>query len=78
MALHYARHARDRMRQRKVTDADVEACLSDPTRMRFATSRKVQYKALVRGRMLKVGVAPDRDTDAARLVTTVMWEDEDG
>lgn len=66
------------MRQRKITESDVEACLRDPIRMRFATGRKVQYKALVRGRMLKVGVAPDRDTDADGLVTTVMWEDEDG
>jgi hypothetical protein len=66
------------MRQRWITHADVVACLGSPVVSKIETSRKVQYKALVRGRMLKVGVAPDRDTDADRLVTTVMWEDEDG
>jgi hypothetical protein len=44
---------------------------------RFETSKKTQYRTLVNGRILKVGVAPDVDTATEKLVTTVMWEGED-
>ena len=65
------------MRQRGVTEPDVTECLRNYV-SRIATSAKTQYKGPVRGRVLKVGVAPDVDTDDEKLVTTVMWEDEDG
>lgn len=78
MLIHYAKHARRQMQRRKITEAEVEAVLQGSTTMKIATSKKTQYKALVGGRMVKVGVAPDVDTDVEKLVTTAMVEGEDG
>ncbi len=76
MHIRYAQHARTRMRQRGISPQDVTECLQN-SMSRFETSKKTQYRALVNGRILKVGVAPDVDTATEKLVTTVMWEGED-
>jgi hypothetical protein len=76
MRITYAWHATRQMAERVITKADVSQCLAQWD-SRYETRVKTQYKGVVGGRVLKVGVAPDRDTDEAKHVTTAMWEDED-
>lgn len=73
MHVRYAQHARRRMKQRGITEQDVTECLQDYV-SRIETSLKTEYKGKVRGKMLKVGVAPDIDTSSEKFVTTAMWE----
>ncbi len=74
MRIRYSRHARDRMIERGVTDNDVQQCLDEYVQ-RTQTARQNQYKGNVGGRMLKVWVAPDRDTDGEKFIVSVAWED---
>lgn len=78
MRINYAWHALQQMRRRGITRDDVRECLeSHPSKIE--TRKKTQYSQVVRGRMLKVGVAPDKDAADEKFVTTAMWEgDEDG
>ena len=75
MRIRYSRHARDRMIERGVTDNDVQQCLKGYVQ-RTQTARQNQYKGDVGGRMLKVWVAPDRDTDVEKFIVSVAWEDD--
>ncbi len=77
MPIRYAQHALRQMQRRGITRDDVAECLENHV-SRYETRQKREYKGPVRGRMLKVGVAPDVDTDAEKLVTTAMWEGDDG
>ena len=70
MRIRHSRHARDRMIERGVTEEDVRQCLNEHVQ-RVQTGRKSQYKGDVSGRMLKVWVAPDRDTDLERFIVSV-------
>jgi hypothetical protein len=76
MRISYSRHARFRMVGRGVSEDDVRQCLTEHVQ-RLQTAKQNQYKGDVGGRMLKVWVAPDRDTDLERFVVSVAWEDDD-
>jgi len=65
-----------RMRQRGITEADVRQCLSEYVQRLQTRKQKNQYKGNVGGRMLKVWVSRDRDTDLEKFVTSVAWEDD--
>jgi hypothetical protein len=75
MHITYSRHARDRMIKRGVTEEDVRQCLNEHVQ-RVQTAKMNQYKGNVGGRMLKVWVAPDQDTDLEKFIVTVAWEDD--
>lgn len=77
MRITYSPHARHRMAQRGVSDAAVRQCLNQHVQ-RLQTAKQNQYKGDVGGRMLKVWVAPDRDTDLEKFIVSVAWEDDDG
>lgn len=64
------------MARRGITQNDVRECLEGyPSKIQ--TRKKTQYRQVVRGRALKVGVAPDKDTADHKHVTTAMWEGDD-
>jgi len=77
MRIRYARHADQQMARRGITRDDVRECLeSHPSKIQ--TRKKTQYSGTVGGRVLKVGVAPQVDTADEKLVTTAMWQGDDG
>jgi len=77
MRITYSKHACDRMTERDITDEDVRECLSNPVQ-RIQNDKKHQYKGMARGRILKVAVAPDRDSPEDTFIVTVTWEDNGG
>lgn len=68
-------HAAQQMARRNVTDADIDAVLSNPRWMR-PTTRNVRYEAIVDGERLAVVVAERERTSA--VVVTVFWPDFPG
>lgn len=72
MRVEYSKHARQRMRQRGITDSEVRQCLSNPT-LRTVTAKGACYMAHLGKGELKVVVALDQDTDADKYVITTMW-----
>ncbi len=74
MRIEYSGHARKRMFARGITEEDVRQCLNEHVQ-RVQTAKKNQYKGNVGGRVLKVWVAPDRDTDLEKFIITLAWED---
>jgi len=73
MRIEYSRHARRRMMERGITDNDVRQCLNEHVQ-RMQSARQNQYKGVVGGKMLKIWVAPDRDTDVEKFIVSVAWE----
>lgn len=74
----YERHARDRMGERNVTEADVRLTLSDPHRVRPAVVRPPNppctiYEREIRGKVCKVYV---RTRTTPPVVATAMWRSE--
>lgn len=63
------------MRERAITEQDVRQCLLEPEFTYQGGKGSNIYRALVDGRMLKVMVAPDRDTSQAKHVVTAAWEE---
>jgi|CryGeyStandDraft_6_1057127.scaffolds.fasta_scaffold1195271_1 hypothetical protein len=59
MNLQYLPHARKRMEQRKISEAEVEACLQDHDILCFDKKGNPKYKTHVGGRYIKVVVSKD-------------------
>lgn len=59
MKLQYLPHARKRMRQRKISEAEVEACLQDHDILHVDKKGNPKYKAYMGGRYIKVVVQKD-------------------
>ena len=78
MRITYAQHARDRMKERAIKEQHVRQCLTEPEVHYQGGKGSNIYRARVEGRMFKVMVAHDRDTDQAKHVVTAAWEDDDG
>ncbi len=76
MQIRYAWHADQQMARRGITRDDVRQCLENhPSKIQ--TRRKTQYSGVVRGRVLKIGVSPQVDTEGEKFVTTAMWQGDD-
>lgn len=72
----YSFHARERLKERVVTRAEVEDCVLNPATT-SQTRRGNSYRAVVNGKRLRVVVARDRDNDVEKFVITVIVEDQD-
>ena len=59
MKLQYLPHARKRMRQRKISEAEVEACLQDHDILYLDKKGNPKYKTYVGDRYIKVVVQKD-------------------
>jgi len=59
MELQYLPHARNRMRQYKISEAEVEACLQDHDILYLDKKGNPKYKAYVGERYIKVVVQKD-------------------
>jgi hypothetical protein len=75
MRVTYSQHARDRMLERAITHQHVQQCLTAPAVTYQGPNSNIVYRAQVQGRMLKVVVAHDRDTNHAKHVVTAAWEE---
>ena len=74
----YEQHARDRMSERNVTDADVRQTLDQPDRVRPAVERPPNppctiYEREINGRVCKVYV---RTGTTPPVVATALWRSE--
>lgn len=77
MHLTYLDHARKRMRQRSVSEADVEHALKNYVQRTKTPKNSIMYQGPgTDGRTLKVWVFPDRRPDADKTVKSVAWKDE--
>ncbi len=77
MRVVYSRHARQRMKQRGITERDVEQCLSNYFQSTSNKEGKTTYLSHVAGRTLKVVVRPLHDSDDGTFVITTAWRDDD-
>lgn len=79
MQVSYRGYARRRMRERHVTEADVERALAQfVERSENHAKNSVRYKGPgVSGKMLKVWVFPDAGPGDDKRVKTVAWEGDD-
>ncbi len=59
MKLQYLPHARERMKQRRISEAEVEACLQDHDVFSFDRKGNPKYKRDVGERCIKVVVQKD-------------------
>jgi hypothetical protein len=76
MVIRYTAHARDRMRLRSVTEADVERALRESTDSLVTPLASVRYKGPgMDGRTLKVWVV-QRALPQTYVVKSVAWKGE--
>jgi len=59
MNLEYSPHARKRMKQRKISETEVEACLQDHDILYFDKKGNPKYNTHIGERYIKVVVAKD-------------------
>lgn len=76
MNLVFSRHARQRMRQRGITEGDVRHALGNVTQS-VVKVESTTYLGDVRGRTLKVVVRTSQDADAETFVITTVWRGDD-
>jgi Domain of unknown function (DUF4258) len=72
----YTHHARQRMAERGISEAEVEQCVLHPTST-YQTGGANQYRATVGTRRLKVVVIATKDNDRVKVIKTAMCEDEE-
>jgi len=71
----YRKHAVDRMRERSVSEADVERALKYYVERVSTPKNSVRYRGPgLDGRVLKVWVLPDGSPQADKIVKSVAWE----
>ncbi len=76
MNLVFSRHARQRMRQRNITESDVREALGNITQS-VVKAESTSYLGDVRGRTLKVVVRTSQDADVETFVITTVWRGDD-
>ena len=72
----YTDHAKDRMVERRVSEAEVEQCVSGATTT-YRGSATNEYRAVVAGRRIKVVTIARKDNDRVKVVKTVIDEDQE-
>lgn len=77
MQLVYTPHARQRMKQRGITDDDVRRCLANYNQSVTRRDGRTEYQATISGRNLKVVVEIAGNPNNRTVVITTMWRDDD-
>lgn len=72
MIIEYTRHARKRMKWRKISESEVESAVTSPDKLEPTENRLNAYKT-IRGKMLKVTYV---EFDDRTQVVTALWKGE--
>lgn len=72
----YTDHARERMAERRISEAEVEQCVQTATTI-YRTGGSNQYRAVVGQRRIKVVTVARKDNDRIKLIKTVADEDQE-
>ncbi len=73
MIIEYTRHARRRMKWRKISESDVELAVASPDRLEPTEKNRHNAYKLIRGKMIKVSY---RRIDNNIQVITALWKGE--
>ena len=77
MKITYTVHARKRMRQRRVTEGDIEYALRNFFERIATPVPSIRYRGPgLSGSTLKVWVVPDGEPHADKTIKSVAWEDQ--
>jgi hypothetical protein len=60
-AIRYARHARNRMRQHRITEAEVKSCLENPEHAESSSEGRLNTWTELSGKFLRVTYKEDED-----------------
>lgn len=78
MRVQYTKHARERMDERGITDAEVLHCINEHHQSFTRADGKIVYLVEVAGRTLKVVTQPRGSAENRTFVIiSVMWRDGD-
>jgi hypothetical protein len=69
----YARHARRRIRWRKISEAEIEQTVYTPDRVEATRKNRLNAYKKIEGRLLKVTYLKEKDT--VKIITAV-WKGE--
>jgi Domain of unknown function (DUF4258) len=71
--IEYTRHARRRMKWRKISESEVELTVSAPDNVEPTEKKRYNAYKTIKGKILKVTY---RKTDNRRQIITALWKGE--
>jgi len=69
MKIEYTRHAKRRMKWRKISESDIETALTDPDKVEMTEKNRLNAYKYINNRLIKVTFC--QDEDSIRIITAL-------